>query len=88
MLYKKSALFLVLTYTSEENFANLRNHILIFSVWILLLHINVWTLKDVNPTTFTINRVCAVSSLQSNKSTIFFLYTYILQQKQLGDYSS
>lgn len=29
MLYKKSALFLVLTYTSAENFANLQNYILI-----------------------------------------------------------
>lgn len=83
MLYEKSASFLVLTSMSAENFASLRNHILIlvFPVLISQLHIKVLSGLNVN-----LLSVCSLSPARM-KVAIFFLI-YRLQQKQWCDYSS
>lgn len=68
MSYEKSASFLVLTSMSAENFASLRNHILIlvFPVLISQLHIKVLSGLNVNPLS-----VCSLSPARM-KVAIFF----------------
>lgn len=76
----------------HRNFANLRNHILIFffffPVLIFPLHINVWYLvSGLNVKGWNSLNLLSPRSLNPVKVRIFFLI-YRLQQKQRGDYSS